>query len=45
MLSPAFAVPGASQCELPNPSVEPTASGLRPPAAAHLKRWGTQIPA
>ena len=26
----------------PNPSVEPTASGLRPPAAAHLKRWAPE---
>ena len=29
----------------PNPSVKPTASGLRPPAAAYLKCWSTQIPA
>jgi hypothetical protein len=26
----------------PNPSVEPTASGLRPPAAAYLKRWAAR---
>jgi len=28
-----------------NHSVKPTHSGLRPPWAAYLKRWGTQIPA
>ena len=28
--------------QTPNHSVEPTASGLRPPAAAHLKRWADQ---
>jgi len=27
-----------------NHSVKPTRSGLRPPRAAYLKRWGTQIP-
>jgi len=26
----------------PNPSIEGTASGLRPPAAAHVKRWASR---
>ncbi len=25
----------------PNPSIERTSSGLRPPSAAHVKRWAS----